>query len=182
MNNFKVSMCLKAVTGTVALIAGLIILQSCSYSFTGASVPAHLKSISIPVFSDKSGSGEFDLNRNITNKLIQKFIDDNTLQIGTMQNANSVLEGTISGLSDSFSVVSGGDKVTTRRITITVRAVYKDLVKKTTVFQREFSNYSDYPTVDFPPGDDITSVRKKAIESAIDKITEDILLGVVSNW
>lgn len=182
MKKFYVSGNLKPLAALTAFISGLIFLQACSYSFTGASVPAHLKSISIPVFSDKSGSGEFDLNRNITNKLIQKFIDDNTLQIGTLQNANSILEGTITGLSDSFSVVSGGDQVTTRRITVTVRAVHKDLVKKTTVFQRDFSNYSDYPTVNFPPGDDITSVRKKAIESAIDKITEDILLGVVSNW
>ncbi len=164
------------------LLIGTITLSSCSYSFTGASVASHLKTISIPVFSDKSGSGEFDLNRKITTQLIQKFIDDNTLLVSDRLNSDSILEGTIVALSDAPAVVSGGEKVSTRRLTITVRTVYKDLVKKQTVFEKSFSNYGDYPTTKFPPGDDVTTVRKKAIEEAIDKITEDILLGVVSNW
>lgn len=159
------------------LLIGTITLSSCSYSFTGASVAAHLKTISIPVFSDKSGSGEFDLNRKITTQLIQKFIDDNTLLVSDRLNSDSMLEGTITALSDAPSVVSGGEKVTSRRITITVRAVYKDLVKKQTIFEKNFSNYGDYVV-----GGDITSVRKLAIEGAIEKISEDILLGVVSNW
>ncbi len=160
----------------------LVILVGCSYSFTGSSVPAHLKSINIPVFTDKSGSGEFDLNRRITDKLIQKFRDDNSLAIGERANADSYLEGTITGLSDTPSIVSGGEKVSTRRITVTVRAVYKDRVKKITVFEKNFSNYSDYPTVNFQAGDDVVSARKRAIDSSINLITEDILLAVVSNW
>lgn len=150
---------------------------SCSYSFSGSSVPAHLKTISIPIFIDKSGSGEFDLNQKLTKQLIQKFIDDNSLLVSDRLNSNAILEGTITGLSDSPSVVSGGEKITSRRITISVRVVYKDLVKKQQIFDRNFSNYGDYPV-----GGDITSVRKQAIDKAIDLIAEDILLGVVSNW
>ena len=44
-------------------------------------------------------------------------------------------------------------------------------------FYNIFSNYADYVV-----GGDITSVRKSAIDSAIKRIAEDILLGVVSNW
>jgi len=169
--------CLRHFLVFVLLLSGIVLLQSCSYSFTGASVPSHLKTIAIPIFSDKSGSGEFDLNIKLSNQLIQKFIDDNTLLVSDRLNSDSILDGTIVTLSDAPSVVSGGEKVTSRRITITVRAVYKDLVKKQTVFEKNFSNYGDYVV-----GGDITSVRKQAINSAIDKITEDILLGVVSNW
>lgn len=178
----RVPECLKRFLVFVLLLSGIVILQSCSYSFTGASVPSHLKTISIPTFSDKSGSGEFDLNRKLSSQLIQKFIDDNTLLVSDRLNSDSILEGTIVALSDAPSVVSGGETVTSRRVTITIRAVYKDLVKKQTVFEKNFSNYGDYPTTKFPPGDDVISVRKKAIDEAIDKITEDILLGVVSNW
>ncbi len=150
---------------------------SCSYSFSGASVPAHLKTITIPIIADRSGSGEFDLGEKLTKQLIQKFVDDNTLLVSDRVNSDSMLDGTVTALTDAPAVVSGGENVTTRRITITVRAVFKDLVKKTTVFERNFSNYGDYPV-----GGDITTVRKQAIDVAIDKITEDILLGVVSNW
>ncbi len=152
-------------------------VQACSYSFTGASVPAHLRTIAIPVFADKSGSGEFDLSDKLTKQLIQKFINDNTLRVGEKYNSNALLEGSIISLTDSPSVVAGGEKVTSRRVTVTVRIVYKDLVKKLTILEKNFSNYGDYAV-----GGDITPARKKAIELAIDKITEDILLGVVSNW
>ena len=172
-----VAECLRRYLTLGLLLVTVVNFQSCSYSFTGSSIPPHLKTISIPVFNDKSGSGEFDLNRKLTIQLIQKFIDDNTLLISDRQNSDSILDGTIVGLSDAPNVVSGGEKVSSRRITITVRAVYKDLVKKQQIFEKNFSNYGDYVV-----GGDITSARKLAIESAIDKITEDILLGVVSNW
>ena len=163
----------------ILTIAGIILLEmnGCSYSFSGASVPSHLKTISIPIFSDKSGSGEFDLNQKLTKQLIQKFIDDNTLLVSDRLNSNALLEGTITALSDAPTVVSGGEKITTRRITISVRVVYKDLVKKQQIFERNFSNYGDYTV-----GGDITSVRRQAIDKAIERIAEDILLGVVSNW
>lgn len=149
----------------------------CSYSFTGASVPSYLKTINIPIFTDRSGSGEFDLSDNLTKQLIQKFVNDNTLQVTDKANSDALLDGTVTSLTDAPAVVSGGENVTTRRVTITVRIVYKDLVKKTTIFERNFSNYGDYPVQG-----DITTVRKQAIDAAIEKITEDILLGVVSNW
>ena len=53
----------------------------CAYSFTGASVPEHLKTIAIPIADDRSGSGEPGLRESLTQKLIQRFIDDNTLQV-----------------------------------------------------------------------------------------------------
>lgn len=156
----------------------MLSLAACSYSFTGASVPAHLKSIAIPVFADRSGSGEFDLGQKLTTKLTQKFIDDNTLLVANRTSANSVVEGAIVSINDAPAVVSGGETITSRRITVTVSATFKDLIKKETVFEKSFSNYSDYAIVT----GDITAVRKAAIEDAIEKIAEDILLGVVSNW
>jgi Lipopolysaccharide-assembly len=157
--------------------AAVVTFTACSYSFTGASVPAHLKTISIPVFSDRSGSGEFDLSNLLTRQLIQKFVDDNSLKYSDRINSDATLEGSVVSFSDAPSVVSSGETITTRRITITVKIVYKDLVKKQTIFDKNFSNYGDYTVTG-----DITTVKKTAITTAIDKITEDILLGVVSNW
>lgn len=161
----------------VLFLAPLFILSSCSYSFTGASVPPHLRTISIPTFSDRSGSGEFDLADKLTRNVTQKFIEDNTLQVSSQLNADAILEGTVTSLVDAPEVVSGGENITSRRMTVTVRVVYKDLVKRLTIFERNFSNYGDYPV-----GGDVTLVRKNAIDTAIEKIAEDILLGVVSNW
>jgi hypothetical protein len=148
----------------------------CAYSFTGASVPKHLKTIAIPNAEDRSSSGEPGLSDMFTNKLTQKFIDDNTLQVTNKSSADAILECTITGLSDVPSVIAANENVTSRRITITVRVVYKDLVKRKTIYDKSFSNYGDYPS-----GGSINE-RKNAIETAIDRITDDILLDTVSGW
>ncbi len=61
-------------------------------------------------------------------------------------------------------------------MTITVQVIYKDLVKRVTVFDNNFSNFGDYK-----PGT-VANERVEASEVAIEKISEDILLAVVSGW
>ncbi len=148
----------------------------CVYSFTGASVPKHIKTIAIPASQDRSGSGEPGLSEMLTNQLTQKFIDDNTLQVTSKANANSIIECTITSMSDAPAVVTAGEKVSQRRITITVQAVYRDLVQHKTIFDKSFSNYGDYSA------DGGISARREAIGTAVDRITEDILLDTVSGW
>ncbi len=159
------------------IILSLINFTGCfSYSFTGASVPAHLKSIAIPIAEDRSGSGEPGLREMLTNSLIQKFTDDNTLQVTEKNKANAILNCSIISLSDAPTIITGGEKVETRRITISVQANYRDLVKRKTIFENNFSNYGDYPS-----GGSLNDINL-AISAAIDKISEDILLAVVSGW
>ena len=159
------------------IMAGLINFTSCcSYSFTGASVPEHLKTISIPVADDRSGAGEPGLRELFTNQLTQKFIDDNTLRVSDRVNANASLDCTISSFSDAPAVVSGGDNVTSRRVTIGVQVIYKDLVKRKTIYEQNFSNYGDYI------GTGGLTEKSAAISIAVDKITEDVLLATVSGW
>lgn len=148
----------------------------CVYSFTGASVPQHLKTIAIPIAEDRSGSGEPGLKELLTEQLIQKFINDNTLQVTEKVNADAELDCVILPLSDAPAIVSAGETVKTRRVTINVQVTYKDLVKRKNIFDKKFSNYGDYPS-----GGTI-SQRRDAIQAAIDNITEDILLDTVSGW
>ncbi len=148
----------------------------CTYSFTGASVPPHIKTIAIPMAEDRSGSGEPGLREYFTEKLTQKFIDDNTLQVSSRANANAILECTITSLTDVPAVISAGDNLESRKITITVQVVYKDLVKRKTIFDKSISEFGNYPT-----GGTVDD-RKNAIDAAIDLITDDILLDTVSGW
>ncbi|MBN2571570.1 MAG: LptE family protein [Ignavibacteriales bacterium] len=160
---------------------GLILLFlfvnfGCNYSFTGASVPDHIKSIAIPPVQNRSGSGEPTLEL-FTDELIQKFIEDNTLQVTEKVNADALLECTILSMNEAPAVISGDEKVPLIRLTLNVKVIYKDLVKKKTIFEKNFSNYFDYDN-----STDITQARTDAINIAMDKIYEDILLSVVSNW
>jgi len=151
--------------------------NACSYSFTGASIPEHLKSIAIPLFKDNTGGGEPELREKFTNLLTKKFLDDNQLRVVPKANCDALLECTIVALTDGPAVVSGGEQVTYRKITLSVKVLYRDLVKKTTIFDKTFSDYAEYSTEG-----DFTTARKKAIDDTIEKISEDILINVVSNW
>ena len=169
----------------VFIVMGLVTLIGCNYSFTGSSVPPHLKTIAVPSFIDRSGSGETDLSEKFTNNLIQKFTDDNSLQIADKANADAILECTVLPIQDAPSVVSNVasvENVATRRITITVKVLYKDIVERKQVFDKNFSNYGEYDTEAADFGGDLIAARSAAIDEAVELLTEDILLGVVSNW
>jgi hypothetical protein len=158
-------------------VTGTLINFGCStYSFTGASVPAHLKTIAIPIADDKSPAAIPGIRELLTNDLIQKFINDNSLQVAERSKADATLECVITSVTDAPAIVSAGEQISSRRLTINVKVIYTDLVTKKTIFENNFNNYGDYV-----PGE-ATNDRDVAIATAVDKISEDILLAVVSGW
>lgn len=162
---------------TVLFLITLLFI-GCSYSFTGSSVPTHLKTIYIPYCVDKSRSGEPTMADDFTAELIDNFRSDNSLSVAENPKSDAILECTINSISDAPTVIESGETVSSRRITIRARVIYKDFVMKKTVFDKTFSNEGDYSTTD----GDVSSNRDDAIQTAIEKITEDILLAVVSDW
>jgi len=162
----------------IVVITILALLWSCSYSFTGSSVPLHLKTISIPIVKDKSGKGEANISNDITQNLIQQFTDDNSLQVTNAANSDAVLSVSLVSFNEQTEVVSGEDeKATDRKITITVQALYKDLVMKKTIFDKRFSNYATFDATQ-----QSIENRQDAIKRAIENVNLDLLLAVVADW
>ncbi len=116
----------------------------CTYSFTGSSVPGHLKTVAIPIAQDRSGAGIPGLRELLTQEIIRQFIDDNSLQVTERTQADALLECTIVSYSDAPSILGAGENVEQRRVTVRVQVIYKDLVKRVTVFDNNFTNYGDY--------------------------------------
>lgn len=166
--------------GTFFLVLIILISLSgcagCPYSFTGSSVPPHLKTIAIPLMDDQSGFGEPDLRERMTNKLITRFTQDNTLEVADRSHADSMLEGIIVAVRDEPLVVSKGESVTKRRVTVSVKVTYQDLKLKKKIWEKDFSNVGDF---EISGGN---AQRQVGIDAAIEKLTEDILIETVSNW
>lgn len=154
-------------------ICCLVFAEGC-YSFTGASVPAHLKTVAIPLIEDVSGFGEAGLREKFTQKLIELFRSDNNLEIGERLTSDSIVEGTIVQVTDAPQVISGNDIVSTRRVTITVRASFTDMKLRKKVWERDFSNWGEYTQGQ--------QTRDIALTDAVNKVAEDILLETVSGW
>lgn len=140
-------------------------------------MPPHISTIAIPIVQDRTGFGEAELSDLFTTGLQSKFLEDNTLQITDRDNADALLECTITSINDQPAIISGNEQINARKITISAKVVYKDLVMKKVFFDKNFSNFGQYTN-----DGDVVASRKQAIEQAIEQITEDILIGVVSNW
>ena len=176
LNKYKAGLKQSLLIFLLLVTSALINFGCGTYSFTGASVPEHLKTIAIPVAEDKSPAAIPGIRELLTDDIIQKFINDNSLQVAEISKADATLECVITSVTDAPAIVSAGEQISSRRLTINVRVIYKDLVKKKTIFEDNFNNYGDYV-----PGEAINE-REDAIAIAVDKISEDILLAVVSGW
>lgn len=161
----------------ILFLAAVFSVAGCSYSFTGASVPPHISSIAIPIVEDRTGFGEAELSDMFTTGITTAFLNDNTLIIAEKDVADALLECTVTTINDQPVIISGNEQVDARKITITVKVVYKDLVMKKVFFDKSFSNFGEYTN-----DGDVVEQRRQAIQTAVDQISEDILIGVVSNW
>lgn len=158
------------------LFFSFALLAGCTYSFKGGTVPAHLKSVAIPLVQDQSGYGDPTLRDNLTQQLVDRFTNDNTLQIADRNTADSMLEGVITNVKDAPSVVQGGEQVAARRITVTVHVTFEDLKERKKMWEKDFTNWGDYPS-----GSGSTQ-RNQGIDDAVRKLTEDILNETVAGW
>lgn len=155
----------------------LSISYGCNYSFKGATPPEDIKSIYIPTVSDESGSGIANLSEDMTSLLKKKFISDNTLEYEDKINADSQLLCAIISVRDEVLVVSGDEQVSRRKIVINAKVIFQNLKKQKNVWTKDFSNWGEY---DSSTGG--FSKRDEGVKAAMDKITDDILLEVISNW
>jgi len=154
----------------------LAILQGC-YSFTGSSLPAHLKTIAIPVCEDHSGAGIAQLRGELTGGIVNKIESQSTLRvIPFIVHADAILESSIISFADAPSQLSSKtERARTNRVTLVVQVTMVDRVKKTQVFAQSFIGFADYPTGDYVN-------QQKALRYCVNQIVDDIFDRIVSGW
>lgn len=157
-------------------VLSLLSLNGCPYSFTGASVPEHWKSIAVPLFDDASGYGQPSLREDITNALIEKIQQDNSLRLADEKAASVTINGTVASvIADKPVTVSQGTQATQFQIDITVEAVLYDNVKNKQVWKKSVSAFGVYPAGGI-------AERETGIREAVDKLSDDLLLEIISQW
>ena len=177
MNLFSFSLHGRSIVRPIALSVALgwmVVLSSC-YSFRGGAVPEHLQTISIATVTDNSGFGDASLREYCTETLLQRFRSDNTLQL-VDNDGDARLSPTIVRIQDRLVNVQGNDLESQRQMVVAVEVEYVDAVKNRRVFKRTFENYEAYDVAN------ATEERGRAARAAMDRIIDDILLSVVSDW
>ena len=158
------------------IIFSCCILLSGCYSFTGASLPTGIKTIAIPLAADNSNFAQANLRQQLTDQLVQKFTRDGSLQVRDRSVADALLDVTLTSISDLPIGVNAGEQLTNKRVTISVEATFRDQKKQKTFWDKTFQQTADYPISQSLDGQAV------AIKNAMDKLSNDLLLGVISNW
>ncbi len=161
--------------GRAGVIVVAALMVGC-YSFTGASVPSHLKTLAIPTIEDQSTFGEPGVRERMTTELTTLFLTDNSFQVADRGTADAVLRGVITGITDAPAAVEQGETVRSRRITMSAKFTFQDMKFRKTLWEKTFSNWGDYPVSGG------SSQRGVGLDEAMKKITEDVLLETVSGW
>lgn len=159
-----------------AISALLLTLGGCTYSFRGASLPPGVHTVAVQVFDDRSGFGDPNLRMDLTNDLTRELIADNTLQVTNISTADAAIIGAVSSVNTQPTAVEGNQQVGKWRITVNVSIKFQNLKTQKIIWTKDFSNWGEYDPSQGP------SNRDAGLTQAEDKLAEDILLAVVTNW
>lgn len=162
--------------GKKGIVSVLLFAQWCLlfwgcgiYSFSGSSLPSHIRTVAIPLFEDKTA--EFGIDQQLTDILIDAITQDNTLKIAGPRSADSILKGTILRVEDSAGQYDQDEIASDFRVTITCKVIFEDVKKRKTLWEETYSRWGSY-------NDD----RNEGIEEAMEKLSTDILNRTVSGW
>jgi hypothetical protein len=152
---------------------------ACAYTTSVASLPAHLKTIAIPVF--ENATNEYTLENDITEAVIQRFVQDNHLRIVDERSANAVLKGRIIMYKNSVFGISPQNLAQEYRVTIAVSVVFKDQVKNRELWHDDNLIKTANYYVQNVPGQ-AASTELDGRKNAILKIADEILTRSVQGW
>jgi len=161
-----------AAASLFALVVG------CGYTASPALLPPHLKTVAIPVFGNSTP--EVQLEQDITNATILRFIQDNHLKIVDEKSANSVIRGTVTQYKNSVFGFTNNASSNEYRVTIAVDVTFKDLVKNRELWSGEIVKTANYYVQNVPGDSAKTEIDGR--KEAISKIADEILTRSVEGW
>ncbi|NOZ62710.1 MAG: LptE family protein [Calditrichaeota bacterium] len=163
----------------IFLLFLIVLISDCGYySFSGSTLPGHIKTISVPTFGNRTS--EFGVPEDLTDALIAEFTKDNTLKVTDRRTADSMIRGEITNIRDQAGAYNQNEQVSEIKVYVTVNVAFEDLKKNQTFWEEQITQWGTYnPDVAAGQG---SSTRQEAIQEALDKIVTDIFNKTVSNW
>lgn len=164
------------------LILSLCVLMAfsckCPYGFTVNALPAHLKTVAIPTFSNDTF--EYGIDEEFTQILIDEVEKDNSLNVtNNMEDADSVLEGKILNYSKVKSSYDESGVVTEYKVSVTVSWKFTDTIKERVYAQD--NRMVGWETYLIPDGDS-EELEDEAKQEAMNMLAEEMITKIVSNW
>ena len=145
------------------------------YSFSGASIPAEAKTVSVDYFPNHAQLVNPLLSDNLTNALRDAMNNQTTLYL-IESGGDLAFEGEITDYKTSPVAITG-QTAAMNRLTVTVKVRFSNRIDDSKDFEQSFSRYEDYPS-----DQDLTSVQEALTATIVEQLVEDIFNKALVNW
>lgn len=162
---------------TLLILVAAFLLTGCGvYSFTGASIPAEAKTVSVAYFPNNANLVQPMLSSVLTNTLRDYFMNQTSLT-EVENNGDLAIEGEITDYVTAPTAITGDQTAALNRLTITVNVRFFNKYDESKNFEQKFSQHEDYSSTL-----DLNSVQDELMETIVEKLCEDIFNKAVVNW
>lgn len=161
-------------------IPALFLASGCGvYSFSGSSLPNHIKSISVPIL--KNETLEYDVANEVTAAVTQRFIQDGRLKIVGEKRADCVLEARVIAYENKVHNYSADQSPEDYIVVLRVGATLHDAAKNRDLWKDDQITVSAVYSVTAGQDQPLTDERS-ARAKAITDLAEDILARTMEQW
>ena len=151
--------------------------NSCGiYSFTGASIPAEAKTISVDYFTNKAATVQPSLSQVFTERLKDIFLEQTNLSLNENE-GDLNFSGYISKYQIKPMAIKANETAGQNRLTISVKVTYNNSLESENNFEHTFIRYSDYDSAQ-----NISDIENTLIEEITNELAEDIFNKAFVNW
>ena len=118
----------------LVLVASAALLAGCGYSLRG-SLPGHIRTVAIPIFANKTQ--EPAVENLLTRAVVEAFVSSGRLKVVRREDADSILEGEITGYQLNPLSYNRQANVQEYRLTVTLNLQFKDVKKNEVLWHQE---------------------------------------------
>jgi hypothetical protein len=161
----------------LAASAVCMFLSGCKvYSFTGASLPADIKSFSIELFQNRANNGPASLSQVFTDRLKLKFQTEANLRQVPYE-GDLKFKGAIVGFTYTNEAPVAGATSGLNKLTITVQVDYNNTKNEKDHWTETFSRYAQFNATENPQ-----SVEDRLITEINNQLADDIFQKAFVKW
>ena len=160
----------------IFLVVSLFSSGCIYYSFTGASIPVELETVSVQYFENRAPIINPSLSQDLTESLKDMFQSRTRLTL-TNDIGDADFQGVIENYRTQPVSIQADEQANLERLTITIRVSYTNSADPDMDFETSFSRYEDY---DARAG--LEAVEAELVENIISQLTEDIFNRAFVNW
>ena len=158
-------------------LAAALYLTSCwIYSFSGTSIQADVKTVTLNYFEYKALRVNPSFSNDLTEALKSQFKKLTRLEQVEMD-GDLEIAGEVTGYDVKATAVTADEVAAQNRLTVTIKVKFTNRKHPEDDFEKTFSAYSDYDSTQ-----SLDAVESTICAEIIEKLVDNVFNATVANW